>query len=192
MGDSEIKQKLNLQNPALLQDLRQLVRATRERVARTVNSESDEESERMCSPQNGEEIVSTLSGQLRAEFGNGFSRQNLFHMLRFAEGWPEESHVRDLASDLGWSHIKEILYMENPQQRKFYAELCAREGWSVRTLRSRIQGLLYERTAISRKPEALIDQELEQLRTEDRMTPDLVFRDPYLLDFLGLADTYSE
>jgi hypothetical protein len=52
--------------------------------------------------------------------------------------------------------------------------------------------MLYERTAISKKPEALIRQELKQLREEDKLTPDLVFRDPYVLDFLGLKDTYAE
>jgi predicted nuclease of restriction endonuclease-like (RecB) superfamily len=52
--------------------------------------------------------------------------------------------------------------------------------------------MLYERTAISRKPVQLAKQELKQLRDEDRITPDLIFRDPYLLDFLGLKDTYSE
>lgn len=62
----------------------------------------------------------------------------------------------------------------------------------MRTLRKKIQGMLYERTAISRKPEELARMELEALQDEDRMTPDLVFRDPYLLDFLGLEDTYSE
>jgi len=66
------------------------------------------------------------------------------------------------------------------------------ERWSVRTLRKKIQGMLYERTAISRKPEELARQELVALQDDDRMTPDLVFRDPYLLDFLGLEDIYSE
>lgn len=52
--------------------------------------------------------------------------------------------------------------------------------------------MLFERTALSRKPETLAQQELSALREEDRMTPDLVFRDPYILDFLQLKDTYSE
>ena len=66
------------------------------------------------------------------------------------------------------------------------------ERWSVRTLRERVKGMLYERTAISRKPDATIRSALATLRGQDRLTPDLVFRDPYLLDFLGLADTHSE
>ena len=79
----------------------------------------------------------------------------------------------------------------DPLQRQFYAEMARVERWSVRTLRQKVQGMLYERTAISRMPEMLARQELEALQEEDRMTPDLVFRDPYLLDFLGLEDTYQ-
>lgn len=77
-------------------------------------------------------------------------------------------------------------------QRDFYAEMGRIERWSVRTLRKKIDGMLYERTAISKKPEKLIEKDLAALREEDRLTPDLVFRDPYFLDFLGLKDTYSE
>ena len=52
--------------------------------------------------------------------------------------------------------------------------------------------MLFERTALSSKPEVLIRQELVELREEDRLSPDLAFRDPYLLGFLGLKDTYAE
>src|SRR5262249_16414617 len=69
---------------------------------------------------------------------------------------------------------------------------CRIERWSVRTLHAKVQGMLFERTALSRKPADLFRQELDALRDEDRLTPDLVFRDPYFLDFLGLADTYAE
>jgi predicted nuclease of restriction endonuclease-like (RecB) superfamily len=70
--------------------------------------------------------------------------------------------------------------------------MCRLERWSARALADKIQGMLYERTAISRRPEALAEQALKQLRDEDRVAPNLVFRDPYILDFLGLKDTYSE
>jgi predicted nuclease of restriction endonuclease-like (RecB) superfamily len=52
--------------------------------------------------------------------------------------------------------------------------------------------MLYERTAISKKPEETIRQDLEALRQHRKITPDIAFRDPYILDFLGLADSYSE
>jgi predicted nuclease of restriction endonuclease-like (RecB) superfamily len=66
------------------------------------------------------------------------------------------------------------------------------ENWSVRTFLKKIGSMLYERTAISKKPDKLIKQELAALRSVDKLTPDLVLRDPYILDFLGLKDTYAE
>jgi predicted nuclease of restriction endonuclease-like (RecB) superfamily len=93
---------------------------------------------------------------------------------------------------LSWSHFKEIIYRKDVLQRDFYAEMCRVERWSVRTLRQKIDSMLYERTAISKKPEELIRREVDALRHEDQLTPDLVFKDPYLLDFLGLRDRYLE
>ena len=140
----------------------------------------------------GKEIVSALSRQLTSEYGRGFTRSNLFYMIRFAEIYPDEQIVHALSGQLSWTHFREIIHIKDNLKRDFYAEMCRVERWSTRTLHAKIQGMLYERTAISKKPEQLAKQELETLRNEDRMTPDLVFRDPYLLDFLGLADTYSE
>ena len=140
----------------------------------------------------GKEILATLSQELTEEFGNGFSSKNLRHMLKFAEGFPQTEIVSTLSRQLGWSHFKEIIYLNQPLQREFYAEMCRVERWSVRTLRAKIQGMLYERTAISKKPKELAQAELAALRTDDQLTPDLVFRDPYVLDFLGLKDRYLE
>lgn len=187
----------------LLGDIRSLIESARQRAAQAVNTELTmlhwRIGERIRKDilgqeraEYGEQIVSTLSRQLTAGYGRGFSRRNLFNMIRFAEVFPDKQIVQTLSAQLGWSHFLEIIYLKEPLQRDFYAEMCRVERWSVRTLRARIGGMLYERTALSRKPEKLIRQELDALRDEDRLTPDLVFRDPYLLDFLGLADTYSE
>ena len=140
----------------------------------------------------GERIVATLSQQLSAEFGRGFSRHNLFRMCRFAELFPGTQLVTTLSAQLGWSHIVELVQVDDPLKREFYAEMCRVEHWSVRTLRKKIQSMLFERTALSSKPAELIAHELQLLRDQDRLTPDLVFRDPYLLGFLGLKDTYAE
>lgn len=140
----------------------------------------------------GEQVVDALSKVLTTEYGRGYSRKSLFHMIRFAEVLPDERIVSTLSRQLAWSHFLEIIYLKDSLQREFYTEMCRVEQWSVRTLRGKIRGMLYERTAISRKPAELARQELAALRDEDRMTPDLVFRDPYLLHFLGLVDTYSE
>jgi len=126
------------------------------------------------------------------EFGAGFSAKNLRHMMKFAEAFAETDIVSTLSRQLGWSHFKEIIYLKDDLQRDFYAEMCRVERWSVRTLRDKIGSMLYERTAISKQPEDVARAELAALRAEDRLTPDLVFRDPYLLDFLGLKDRYLE
>jgi predicted nuclease of restriction endonuclease-like (RecB) superfamily len=190
-------------NPMLLNELRGLILGVRERVARAVNKElvmlywsvGHRIREEVLGGERakyGEEIVSTLSRQLSGEFGNGFSRPNLFSMLRFAELWPDETAVAALADRLSWSHFRELISIEQALRREFYSQMCRREAWSVRTLRNRVQAMMYERTLVSQQPDAVIRQELDLLREEDRMSPDMVFRDPYLLDFLGLADTYSE
>jgi predicted nuclease of restriction endonuclease-like (RecB) superfamily len=140
----------------------------------------------------GAEIVSSLARQLEVEFGRGFGKRNLFRMVRFAEVFPDLKIVSALMTQLGWTHFLQIIAMDNPLKRDFYAEMCRMERWSTRTLAKKIQSMLFERTALSRKPDKLIRQELEVLRAEDKLTPDLVFRDPYFLDFLGLKDTYAE
>jgi predicted nuclease of restriction endonuclease-like (RecB) superfamily len=113
-------------------------------------------------------------------------------MIRLAETFPQQQIVSTLSRQLGWSHFVEIIPIKEDLKREFYAEMCRVERWSVRTLRDKIGGMLFERTALSKKPAKLAKQELAQLRAGDQLSPDLVFRDPYVLDFLGLKDTYSE
>src|SRR3989442_16025338 len=113
-------------------------------------------------------------------------------MVQFVEAFPDPQIVGALTRQLTWTHFVLLLPIKDQLKREFYAEMCRVERWSVRTLRQKIGGMLFERTALSRKPEELAKQELAKLRTTDQLSPDLVFRDPYILDFLGLKDTYSE
>lgn len=123
----------------------------------------------------------------------GDSRKKILrHMIRFTEAFPDIKIVSALMRQLSWTHFLAIMYLQDSLQRDFYAEMCRVERWSTRTLQKKIDSMLYERTALSRKPEKLIEQELATLREEDTLTPDLVFRDPYFLEFLGLKDTYAE
>jgi predicted nuclease of restriction endonuclease-like (RecB) superfamily len=93
---------------------------------------------------------------------------------------------------LSWSHFKQLIYIPDDLKRNFYAEMCRIEAWSTRVLAQKVAGLLYERTALSKKPEALIRHELAALREKGEISPALVLQDPYMLEFLQLADTYSE
>lgn len=140
----------------------------------------------------GAQIVATLSRQLVLEYGRGFAEKNLRRMVQFAQAFPDEQIVATLWRQLSWSHFRELLPLAKPFQRDFYAEMCRIEGWSVRTLRERIDAMLYERTALSRQPDALIQQELATLRSKGEIAPKLVLKDPYLLDFLGLTDRFLE
>lgn len=113
-------------------------------------------------------------------------------MMQFAEAFPEQDMVAMLSRKLSWSHFTALLPLARPLQREFYAEMSRIEGWSVRTLRGRIDSMLYERTALSKQPEVLIRQELAALRDKGELSPALVLKDPYMLDFLGLGDRYVE
>ncbi len=181
----------------LLQDLRDLIRSAQSGVAQAVNSalvlhywqvgrriRTDILDSKRAAY--GAEIVSTLSRQLSAEFGSGYSRPNPFRMIKFAEFFADGEFVSTLSRQLSWSHFIEILRLKDALQRDFYAEMCRIERWNVRTLRAKIGGMLLERTALSRKPEELVKQELAKLREGDTLTPDLVFRDPYLLEQKGV------
>jgi len=140
----------------------------------------------------GEQIVATLSRQLVAAFGRGFEKKNLHRMMQFADAFPDESIVATLWRQLSWSHFRELLPLAKPHQREFYAEMCRIEGWSVRTLHERIDSMLYERTALSKQPDALIKHELALLRSRGDVTPALLLKDPYILDFLGLSARFLE
>lgn len=140
----------------------------------------------------GKQIVVTLSRQLVNEYGKSFEEKNIRRMIQFAIAFPEEAIVVSLTRQLSWSHIIALIPLKQPLEREFYAEMCRIERWGVKTLREKIDSVLYERTAISKKPDQLIRQEIKKLRESDSLTPDLVFRNPYFLDFLGLKNTYSE
>jgi predicted nuclease of restriction endonuclease-like (RecB) superfamily len=140
----------------------------------------------------GEQIVATLSRQLVVEYGRGYTDKNLRRMIQFAQAFPDENIVAALWRHLSWSHFRELLPLNKPFQRDFYAEMCRLEGWSTRTLHERIDSMLYERTALSKQPDELIRQELAILRSKGEMAPALVLKDPYVLDFLGLQDRYLE
>ncbi|MCV6299953.1 PDDEXK nuclease domain-containing protein [Pseudomonas aeruginosa] len=140
----------------------------------------------------GKEVLPTLAAQLVKEYGNSFAEQNLRRMVQFAATFPDEQILVSLIRELSWTHFIALIPLKDPLQRDYYAQMASVERWSVRTLRERIDSMLYERTALSQKPGETIAQELATMRDAQRMSPALVMRDPYILDFLGLRDTWQE
>ena len=140
----------------------------------------------------GRQIVNTLSAELVVEFGRGWGEKQLRHCLRAAETFQDEEIVYTLCRQLSWSHFRILMYVEDPLKRDFYTEICRLERWSVRQLQERINSMLFERSAISLKPEETIRHDLEKLRLEGQLPPEMLLKDPYILDFLDLNDRYLE
>jgi predicted nuclease of restriction endonuclease-like (RecB) superfamily len=140
----------------------------------------------------GKQVVAMLAKQLTEEYGKGWGEKQLRMCMHFVGVFADEQIVYALRRQLSWTHIKTIMFIQEPLKREFYIEICKLERWSSRQLQERIQSMLFERTAISKKPDELIEKELRELREENKVTPDLVFRSPLFLDFLGLKDKYNE
>ena len=187
---------------ALLSDLRSLVQSARQRMATAANATYTllcwqigrrllRDNLQAGRAAYGKQILATVSQELTTEFGAGFNYTALTRMARFAEWMTDERILATLSQTLSWSHFVELLPIKDPLARDFYAEMCRIERWDVRTLRQKISGMLYQRTALSKRPKAVISAEIGKLR-DGQMSPDIVFRDPYLLDLLGLKGAYSE
>jgi predicted nuclease of restriction endonuclease-like (RecB) superfamily len=140
----------------------------------------------------GKQVVEKLAFQLTEQYGKGWGEKQLRQCMQFATAFPDEKILYALRIELTWTHIRSLIYMEDPLKQAFYIEMCRVENWSSRQLQDRIQSMLYERTGISKKPKETIKKDLDSLKKEQQVNPDLIFRDPYILDFLGLKDTYSE
>ncbi|MFI5342774.1 MAG: YhcG family protein [Chlamydiales bacterium] len=187
----------------LLDDLRSMIEQARQSVAIAINSSltalnwkigSRIRSEILKNKRAdyGKEIIAAISRKLALEYGAGFSEKNIRRMIQFSEVFPDEQIVVSLIRQLSWTHFIALIPLKDELKRDFYAEMCRIEKWNVKTLRQKIDSMLYERTALSKKPELVAQAELEMLRKEDQLTPNLVFRDPYVLEFLNLNDRYLE
>ena len=193
----------DLTTTSLFGEIQTLIEETRQKVSIAVNSSMtmlywqigsriNNEILKNKRAEYGKEVVATLSKQLQSIYGKGWGEKHLRHCLRFAENFGDKQIVSTVQRELSWSHIKSLIYIDEPLKREFYTQICINERWSTRVLQERINSMLFERTAISKKPEKTIKKDLEILKNEQKISPDLVFRDPYFLDFLGLHDSYSE
>jgi predicted nuclease of restriction endonuclease-like (RecB) superfamily len=142
----------------------------------------------------GKQVIKQVAVDLSQEFGKGFNEKSLRKMVQFYLTYPEQNIVSTLSRQLSWSHFVELLPVTQPLARDFYTQMAVNDKWSVRTLRNRIDAMLFERTAISNKPDELIQIELDKLSQSDHpnISKDLLLKDPYLLDFLGVKDHYLE
>jgi predicted nuclease of restriction endonuclease-like (RecB) superfamily len=187
----------------LFQDIGQLIDAARQRAAVAVNAELTllywQVGQRIQTEvlqgqraEYGKQVIRALSQRLTQTYGRGWGERQLRNCLRFAEQFPDRQIVQTLSAQLSWSHLQLLSTLNDPLKRDFYIEVAQLENWSFRQLKERLDSMLYERTALSRKPEDTIRHDLAQLRDQQKVSPDLLLRDPYILDFLNLQDRYTE
>lgn len=190
-------------NPKLLDSIIGLIDQTRHYVAKTVNQELtllywkigksiNDEILKNDRADYGKKLIPSLSVVLTTKYGIGFNKRNLQSFIKLNTTIQDITILHTVCAKLSWSHIRTLIYIESDIKREFYIQMSIHERWSVRTLQERIDSMLFERTAISKKPEETIINDLALLKNDKQISPDLTFRDPYFLDFLGLHDTYSE
>ena len=132
----------------------------------------------------GTSTLTELSHQLTARFGRGFSRPNLVNMRRFYLTYPNCQTVSD---NLTWSHIGELIKIDDNLERGFYEKECIAQKWDVRTLRRQMSSALYLRLAASKDKEGVLALAKEGITVQK---PEDVVRDSYTLEFLGIQEDY--
>ena len=191
----------NITNKSLFEKIKNLIEQTKQNVAISVNSsltmmyweignKINQDILKNQRAEYGKEIVVTLSRQLQDNFGKGFDEKNLRRMMQFANAI-EKQKVVTLSRQLSWSHFLALLPLQESLKIEFYAQMSIVQNWGVRTLRERIDSMLYERTALSKQPEELIKYELDNIKQEE-FSKNMILKDPYLLDFLEINDRYLE
>jgi predicted nuclease of restriction endonuclease-like (RecB) superfamily len=190
-----------VEHSSVLQDIKNIIEETKSKVSIAVNSSltllywsigkriNDEVINHKRS-EYGKEIIATVSQYLVKNYGSGYSYSSLTRMIKLSKVFKFEK-IATLSQQLSWSHFKEFIGIEDNLKREFYIQMCMADKWSVRALRDRIDSMLYERTALSKKPDELIKYELDKLKNGE-LTPSIVLKDPYVLDFLDLKDRYLE
>jgi hypothetical protein len=200
---SQIPPVLKETEQILFMEIRQLIESAKQRAAIAINSEItllywqvgrriQTEILQGQRAEYGKQIIATLSQQLTQTYGKGWSDRQLRYCVLIAEVFPDREILHTLSAKLSRSHLKLIIGIDDPLKRDFYIEIAQLEHWSVRQLQERINSMLFERTAISRKPEETISHDLSQLRENKQISPDLLLKDPYILDFLDISDRYLE
>lgn len=168
-------------DPELVNEIKTIIRQGRQQVAHAINAGHTATYWQIGKRINkdilqnkrvgyGEQIVKNLSVRLVAYFGNGFSIKNLRRMMQFYEVFSDFQIVATLWRQLSWSHFKILIPLKSELERDFYAQICRLEKWSVQTLQAKVDSMLFERTAISRKPEKLAQQEMKQLKVVEYIT----------------------
>lgn len=193
---------LNNNQKLLLSEIRSIIEDTKRKVATHINATitllywqiGDHINKQLKQDRKtayGKEILLSLSKELTSIYGKGYAYSALTRMSKVADIF-DKKIIATLSQQLSWSHFIELAMIDDAVKRKFYLELCNLDKWSVRQLREKIDKMVFERSLIAKKPENIIKKELSKVKKSQELSSDLVFRDSYVLDFLGLKNEHSE
>jgi predicted nuclease of restriction endonuclease-like (RecB) superfamily len=207
MTKKEIKldaeREITVLTSALHQEIRKLIHQAKEHVAREYNSTQvllnwmigkriDEEFFDSQRATYGDKVLENIAKQLSLEYGRGYGKINLSRMLKFSRLFPTREIVSTLSKQLSWSHFVMVCAIDETLKREFYTEMCRIQHWSVRDFKRQMDGMLYERTVISKEPEVVIKSSIDALKKNDSVSSNLVFKDPYFISFIGNSNYKSE
>jgi predicted nuclease of restriction endonuclease-like (RecB) superfamily len=193
----------------LYSSIRQIIENARSKVHRAVNSSMvdaywhigkllvEEEQQGKQRAEYGKQLIQDISRRLTAEFGKGFSAQNLWNMRQFYQKFSSmrrelqiEEDVEILSAlrrELSWTHYKVLLRVEKPAACVWYMHEAADQNWAARALERQINSLYYDRMLMSRDKKT-VQLEAEQKTSALREKPEDFMKNPYVLEFLDIKD----
>jgi len=140
----------------------------------------------------GKKIIENLSKRLTTKYGPGYSSRNLHRMVQFFSLYGDLKIVSSLMTQLDWTHFVYLITIDDPLKREFYTEMCRIEGWRSRNLKEKIAGMYYERIGLAKKPNEVIQAELQKLKKTGEVTTDYVIQDPIIFNHLMGRDFPTE
>lgn len=133
----------------------------------------------------GKQLLRQLSRDLTLRLGRGYSHSNLSNMRKFYNYYPI---FQTVSGKLSWSHICEIIRLDDQFERSFYQKQAENEKWSVRTLQRQIKSSLYLRLAASKDKDGILALAKEGIKIQ---TPEDIIKDTYTLEFLNISDEHE-
>ena len=136
----------------------------------------------------GKALLTTLSRDLSLRHGRGFSRANVVYMRLFYQCYPDAAKSQTLSDQLSWSHIVELLKIDDPLERGFYQQQAVHERWAVRELKRQMASSLFLRLAASKDKAGIL-----QLAAQGQIVeqPADLLREPYVFEFLKIPEPYQ-
>ena len=181
---------ININN--LVNNVNSIIERSKSNIHKAINSEMvrayfeigreivEEEQKGKDRAEYGKAIIKNLSKELTKQHGRGFSTTNLWYFRQFFMTY---QNLHSLRGELSWTHYRLLIKIDDDPKRSFYEVECANNNWSVRELERQINSLLFERLALSKDKDAVMD--MAQKGQEYNTYQDIV-KDPYVLEFLNL------